>query len=200
MSSLACAFFSYLIGSFPTAFLLGKRLKKIDIRQAGTGNVGALNAYEVTGSATFGLIVATVDISKGVAATLLFGGGMIFSNNLGQASMMLAAMSVVTGHNYSVFIGFKGGRGLATAAGAFLVAQPLAIALFLAVYFLLRLLRAQLYLSSVIGILTGFVPVFWKLAPTFVSGLLASILLFVLLSKQISPLKNEIRNQTVHAH
>jgi len=105
----------YLFGSIPTAFLLVHWRHRVDIRSSGSGNVGALNAFEVTGSSWLGLVVMVLDAAKGAAAVFLtaqFGGFW---------PPALGGLSAVLGHTASVWIGFRGGRGLATAAGVMLL-------------------------------------------------------------------------------
>ncbi len=111
----------YLIGSIPTAYLLVRGARRMDIRGAGSGNVGALNSYEVTGSPLIGALVLLVDAAKGVAAVLA--ARWLGSGDFAAAA--LAGVAAVFGHNYSVWVGLKGGRGLATAAGVFaIIAWP----------------------------------------------------------------------------
>ncbi len=104
---------SYLIGSIPTAYIFGKILKGIDIRQHGSGNVGATNVFRVLGKKP-GIAVLLLDILKGVVAVVLV------SDLLGLTKVIhlviLAAM-VVCGHNWTVFLKFKGGKGIATSLG-----------------------------------------------------------------------------------
>ena len=104
---------SYLIGSIPTAYIFGKILKGIDIRQHGSGNVGATNVFRVLGKKP-GIAVLLLDILKGVIAVVLV------SDLLGLTKVIhlviLAAM-VVCGHNWTVFLKFKGGKGIATSLG-----------------------------------------------------------------------------------
>lgn len=97
----------YLLGSIPTAYILVLLRRRVDIRRAGSGNVGALNTYEVTGSRLLGAAVMVVDMLKGVAAVALGGPP--------------AGAAAVVGHCYPVWLRFHGGRGLATAAGMVLV-------------------------------------------------------------------------------
>jgi glycerol-3-phosphate acyltransferase PlsY len=107
----------YLIGSFPTAYLLVMWQARLDIRGAGSGNVGAKNAFDVTGSRVLGISVFLVDCAKGAASawigSRLFGQGLLI--------MGAAGLGAVVGHNYPVWLRFRGGRGLATAAGVMLV-------------------------------------------------------------------------------
>ncbi len=103
----------YLLGSFPTAYLLVRWKAKTDIRTAGSGNVGGLNSYVVTRSKALAAAVVLVDALKGVAAVL------IAPLVVGSSFVYMAAggIGAVLGHNFPVWLRFKGGRGLATAAG-----------------------------------------------------------------------------------
>jgi acyl phosphate:glycerol-3-phosphate acyltransferase len=103
----------YLVGSLPTAFLLVRRKKGIDIRKAGSGNVGAFNAFEVTNSKLSGVFVGIIDALKGFVVSACFAWLFKVSFDL-QAT---AFLGTIIGHNYPVWLKFKGGRGLATAAG-----------------------------------------------------------------------------------
>jgi len=125
---------AYLIGSFPTAYLLVRGKSGKDLRSEGSGNIGTLNAFEVTRSRRVGIAVLLIDLLKGalpVAIVHLTGGGFL----LGSAALL----GVVLGHNYSPWIGWKGGRGLAPAAGASCALNPLILAIWglfwLAAYF-----------------------------------------------------------------
>ncbi len=103
----------YIIGSIPTAFLLVRRRKGIDIREAGSGNVGAFNAFEVTRSRTSGLIVGVIDALKGFVVSA----GLLWVFRVSFDLQAIGFLGTVIGHNYPVWLRFKGGRGLATAAG-----------------------------------------------------------------------------------
>ncbi len=105
----------YLIGSIPTAFLAVRWKSNLDIREAGSGNVGTLNSYVVTGSKGLGLIVLVVDLLKGVAAALV---GRALVPQLPFIGVAVAGSAAVLGHSYPVWLKFRGGRGLAPAAGA----------------------------------------------------------------------------------
>lgn len=104
---------SYLIGCFSSAYIIGKLFKKIDIRKFGSGNVGSTNALRVMG-AKLGILTFLLDILKGVIAVFL--GRFI----LGDIGGVVAGLFVVIGHNWPVFIGFKGGKGVATSIGVLL--------------------------------------------------------------------------------
>lgn len=103
----------YFLGSIPTAFLLVKERAGIDIQQAGSGNVGAFNVFYVTRSKLLAITVGVLDGLKGFVIT--FGTLHLLGEpaSVGMAGMLGA----IVGHTYPVWLGFKGGRGLATAAG-----------------------------------------------------------------------------------
>jgi len=107
----------YLVGSFPTAYVLVRHTRQLDIRHAGSGNVGALNSYQVTGSRLVGVLVLVLDLLKGAAAAA---GGEALVPSGGVVAGVLA----VLGHNYPPWLGWKGGRGLAPAAGVSFVVMP----------------------------------------------------------------------------
>ena len=108
---------SYLIGSIPTAYIAVRRKSHIDIRSAGSGNVGTMNAYEVTGSRIVGVAVLFVDAAKGAGAILFT---MRFLGH-SEDAMAASLIGVVVGHCFPIWLKFKGGRGLAAAAGGMLV-------------------------------------------------------------------------------
>ncbi len=104
---------SYLIGSIPTAYIFGKLYKGIDIRQHGSGNVGATNVFRVLGKKP-GIIVLLLDILKGVVAVT------VIADIFGLTQViyrLILALGVVSGHNWTIFLKFKGGKGIATSLG-----------------------------------------------------------------------------------
>ncbi len=107
----------YLIGSIPTAFLLVRWKSNVDIRSTGSGNAGALNSFQVTRSKMVGIAVLLIDLFKGILAVML--APVIFDVQLSLQAT--AGVAAVAGHNFPVWLKFKGGRGLATAAGAMLM-------------------------------------------------------------------------------
>jgi glycerol-3-phosphate acyltransferase PlsY len=137
---------SYLIGSIPMAYLAGVFFKGIDIRNFGSGNVGTTNAFRILGTGP-ALLVLAGDVFKGLAATLL---GLAVG---GQILGLLAALTVLAGHNWSVFLGFKGGRGAATGAGIMLALAPqvllLALVIFVGVILLTRYVSLGTILAAV---------------------------------------------------
>jgi glycerol-3-phosphate acyltransferase PlsY len=137
---------SYLVGSIPASYIAGRWLRGIDLREHGSGNLGAANAFRVLG---FGAAVPVLlfDIGKGFAAVFLmpefFGGG--------TALALLAALAVVLGHNYSLFVRFSGGKGVGTTAGAFLALAPAATAMCFALWIATLLVTRIVSVASIAG-------------------------------------------------
>ena len=103
------ALVAYALGSIPTAYLVGKLARGIDLREAGEGNVGARNAFHEVGHG-WGLAVFAVDIAKGAAVALLFARSPLWQ-------LAVAGSFLILGHAYPVWLGFVGGKGLASAGG-----------------------------------------------------------------------------------
>lgn len=114
------ALIAYLLGATPSAFLIVRHFAKKDIRKEGSGNVGAMNSYETTGNKFIGLYVLMLDMAKGMLAVYI---AKIISNN-DFFAISLAAVFAVLGHNFSIYLKFKGGRGLACALGALCLINP----------------------------------------------------------------------------
>jgi glycerol-3-phosphate acyltransferase PlsY len=134
---------SYLVGAFPTSYLVSRTIAGIDLRQHGSGNLGATNLYRVLGW-KYAVPVALVDIGKGVIPVLVFA-PLVSSSVLFAVACGLAA---ILGHVFSVFVRFKGGKGVATAAGVMLGLAPLALGVAAAVWGLVLLLTGYVSLGS----------------------------------------------------
>jgi acyl phosphate:glycerol-3-phosphate acyltransferase len=104
---------AYLLGSFPTAYIAGKMLKGIDIREHGSKNVGATNVFRVLGKGP-GLVVLIIDILKGFLAVVVISRVLGLDHN---TFFILLGVSSVVGHNWTIFLQFKGGKGVATSLG-----------------------------------------------------------------------------------
>ena len=136
--AIICA---YLIGSFPSAYIVTRLRKGIDIRKVGSRNMGAMNVFYQVGF-WYGILVLAIDIGKGAAAVAL-------ARWLGVPVMVefFAGLAVVLGHGFSVFLKFRGGRGGATLIGVFVFLMPWGIPFYLAVFGLLMLLTRYPTLS-----------------------------------------------------
>jgi acyl phosphate:glycerol-3-phosphate acyltransferase len=111
---------NYFIGSIPTAYIFGRLLKGIDIRQYGSGNVGATNALRVLGKGV-GITVLALDIVKGFLPLLLMGDFFALRTSLKpEIVYIIIGVSCICGHNWTIFLNFKGGKGIATTLGMLL--------------------------------------------------------------------------------
>ncbi len=123
LSLFVASALGYVLGSIPTAYLLVRWKSNLDIREAGSRNVGALNSYEVTRSKLLGVSVLAGDLLKGVIAVLL---GQALQTE-GFVTGAVAGTAAVIGHGFPVWLRFRGGRGLATAAGVMLAIAPVVV-------------------------------------------------------------------------
>ena len=143
--------FFYLVGSIPTGYLMGKS-RGIDIRQHGSGNIGATNVGRVLGR-NWGLVAFACDFLKGflplyLVRTLFFAG-----NDSWMVSLLLVVcgMAAIIGHNYTPWLGFKGGKGIATSAGILGALVPLVLALALSLWIIAVLLTRTVSIGSLLA-------------------------------------------------
>ena len=144
--------FAYLLGSIPTSFLMGKLIKGIDIREYGSGNVGATNALRVLGT-KIGIITLLIDIGKGFLAIQM--GKLLFSE---PSNLFLICMGLfgIIGHIFTIYLKFKGGKGVATSAGVFIALSPLPVAIALVVFVITVWLSKYISLGSMVAALMFF--------------------------------------------
>ncbi len=151
---LASAGLSYLLGSIPTAYIFGKLLKGIDIREHGSKNVGATNAFRVLGKGP-GAAVLILDIIKGIVA-VVFVAGLLDASVTG---CIIAAVAAVCGHNWTCFLNFKGGKGIATTLGVLIgltvvipqarMAVLLCLGLWIAIFLISRIVSLSSLITAV---------------------------------------------------
>lgn len=117
---------SYLIGAIPFAWLVA-RIKGIDIRQVGSGNVGATNVFRSVGKG-WGILTFTADALKGFLPAFLFP-LLLPTESLPEHAGLVYGCAAIAGHNWPVFLGFRGGKGVATSAGVLLGVAPVSVAI-----------------------------------------------------------------------
>jgi len=138
---------SYLIGSIPTAYITSKLKNNSDIRKTGSGNMGATNTLVIIGP-LFGLIVYFVDLLKGIFPVLMA------RNIIGtDLAMGLCGMAAILGHNFPVYVRFKGGKGVATTTGVIFGMHSVAAWLIYPIWIIFVLLTDQFILSSLLCML-----------------------------------------------
>ena len=180
MSYILTALAAYLLGSIPFGFLVAKA-KGIDIRSVGSGNIGATNAMRVLGKPA-GIFVLLMDAAKGYAAVAWVAPFVFFQfspdrfwehpnfvdlqlrSELVARVMVLAGIFVVLGHNYTCWLKFKGGKGIATTAGVYLALAPWALLIALVIFVLALLLTRYMSVGSIAGAI-ALPAVVWILSP-----------------------------------
>ncbi len=178
----------YLLGSIPVGFLIG-RLKGVDVRKQGSGRTGGTNVYRSLGP-TWGLFTGLADGAKGLVAVLL--ARWLFGHELAAA---LAGAWAVFGHNWSVFLGFKGGAGGGTAAGALIGLNPLAAAIGVPIFLIVLFVGRYASIATLsIGFLSLFLPavllLFDKATPAhLLFGVLATVWIVWALRPNIARLR-----------
>ncbi|MEI2750282.1 MAG: glycerol-3-phosphate 1-O-acyltransferase PlsY [Ferruginibacter sp.] len=153
---------AYLIGSIPTALIISKRFFGIDIRDYGSGNMGATNTFRVLGS-KYGTIVMVMDILKGMAAVALYNFLPYYLHNeLDRTNFMIGlGLAAVMGHIFPIFAGFKGGKGVATLLGMIIAVQPVIAVSCVGVFVLVLYLTRYVSLSSILGAIMLPISVLW---------------------------------------
>ena len=157
-SLIVLIFISYLIGAIPSALIIGKLFKRIDIRNYGSGNLGSTNAFRVLGI-PLGTLVQSVDIGKGLIVVLLV--SKLFFYNLPFENLtpfdditvlkIIAGVSAVLGHTFSVFVNFRGGKGINTALGMLISLAPIDVSISLGFFLIILLSSGYVSLGSIVA-------------------------------------------------
>jgi glycerol-3-phosphate acyltransferase PlsY len=150
---IGAMFIAYLIGAISFSYLAGKLLKGIDLRQYGSGNLGASNVFRILGRWP-GLLVLMLDILKGYVAVyvahklgLFLGLKSLALTNLG----VMAGFCAILGHIFTLYHGYRGGKGIATSLGVFIYLAPTAVAASLGIWLLVFLCTRYISLGSIIA-------------------------------------------------
>jgi glycerol-3-phosphate acyltransferase PlsY len=156
VTSAAVLVFAYALGAIPWALIIGKLTSGIDPREHGSGNLGATNVFRVLGPKA-GIATLVLDAAKGALAVAV--ARMVVTPEAYGAEAagwvsVAAMLAAVLGHSYSPYIGFKGGKGVATSAGALAVLTPLAFLLEITLFALVFALFRMVSLSSIVVALT----------------------------------------------
>ncbi|MBS1752458.1 MAG: glycerol-3-phosphate 1-O-acyltransferase PlsY [Ferruginibacter sp.] len=162
MKELVLIIFAYLIGSIPTALIVSKKFFGIDIRDYGSGNMGATNTFRVLGK-RYGTMVMVFDILKGMAAVGLYSLIPFYmTHELERTNLMLGlGIAAVTGHIFPIFAGFKGGKGVATLLGMVLAIQPVIAVSCIGIFLLVLFLTRYVSLSSILAAIALPICVLW---------------------------------------
>ena len=177
MSALPLLVFAYLLGSLPIGLLVGKAVKGIDVREHGSGNIGASNVWRLLGP-FWGSLVFVLDVGKGFLPVLL---ARTHATPLSWLPVV-AGLAAILGHNFSVFLKFKGGKGVATSCGVALGLSWQAGLIGLGTWLAVLGLTRYISVSSLVGTAAGAFGIWWlndKRLPYGLFSLLATAFVFV---------------------
>lgn len=144
MDYLISLIVGYVIGSFPTAYLILKKIKNIDITTEGTGNVGAMNSFDVTKSKWIGISVLIIDLLKGILSVLIV--QLFFDPDFSLLAVSL--IGCVFSHCYNPWLQLKGGRGLASAAGGTAIIFPFALVVWSVLWVIFYLMKKNITIAN----------------------------------------------------
>jgi len=142
----------YLLGSIPFGYIVGKLFKKIDIRELGSGNIGATNVFRILGPSLASLVLIG-DIGKGIFSIYL----VQYFNIDNLLIITIAGLAVICGHDWSLFLGFKGGKGIATTFGVVFALNPTISILALIIWGVVLITTRYVSLSSIFAIISIFI-------------------------------------------
>jgi glycerol-3-phosphate acyltransferase PlsY len=199
MEYLISSIIGYLLGSFPSAYILLKKISGKDITKEGSGNVGAMNSFEVTNSKLIGFLVFLIDSLKGAGSVLI--PILLFPSEFIYPSLSL--MFAVFSHCYNPWIDFKGGRGLATAAGGAAFLFPFLLIIWSVLWAIFYVMRKNIILANISSTILSLFVVFGtsdiaakyaypKPVNLGVLLLVSSAVLIIIFIKHIEPLKELI--------
>jgi glycerol-3-phosphate acyltransferase PlsY len=142
----------YLLGSIPFGYIVGKLFKKVDIREFGSGNIGATNALRILGPLLASFVVIG-DIGKGIFSIYL----VQYFNIDNLLILIIAGLAVICGHDWSLFLGFKGGKGIATTFGVVFALNPTISILALIIWVVVVITTKYVSLSSIFAVISIFI-------------------------------------------
>ena len=167
----------YFLGAIPTSFIAGKLLAGIDLREHGSGNLGASNTARILGKGP-GIMVLILDVLKGVAAVLLISRLLPSSPYYYQ---VLSGFLAIIGHNWSIFLNFSGGKGVATSSGVLLALTPKITLVLLGVFAVIVAITRYISLGSLIAAILFPVLVFYFKGPLplFIFSIVVAMMILV---------------------
>jgi glycerol-3-phosphate acyltransferase PlsY len=142
----------YLLGSIPFGYIVGKLFKKVDIRELGSGNIGATNVFRILGPSLASLVLIG-DIGKGIFSIYL----VQYFNIDNLLIITIAGLAVICGHDWSLFLGFKGGKGIATTFGVVFGLNPTISILALIIWAVIVITTRYVSLSSIFAVISIFI-------------------------------------------
>ena len=173
MTAFLVIVFAYLVGSIPTGVLLG-RVAGVDVRKQGSGNIGATNVARTAGR-TLGIFTLIGDALKGLAPVMI-----CRALELDEAIVAAAGVAALCGHVFSIFLGFRGGKGVATGVGVLLGLAPASLPIPLAIFVATIAATRTVSLSSILAVLSApFAVLLFRYPPTIAAATLAMAVLII---------------------
>ena len=173
---------AFLFGSIPTGYLVVKKLKGIDIRKEGSGNIGSTNVKRIAGSKA-SKITQLIDILKGtVPVAVAIAAGKIFELPLNSMLVPVTGLVAIIGHDFTPFLNFKGGKGVNTTIGSFILIAPLPTLIAVGIYFSFKLMTGIVSVGSLaLGIALPIAAALFKMPPpVIVCSVIAGFLILIL--------------------
>ena len=174
-------FGSYIVGSFPTSIIMGRLTKGIDIREHGSGNAGGTNVFRVLGWKP-ALVVVLVDVFKGWLPASYFAKSIFEMTTVPDLGLLqiLCGFCAVLGHTYTIFAGFKGGKGVGTLGGMLISMFPVAVPLCILAFAITLIFTGFVSVGSIVA--SASLPLFLLILPVFgIEPAELSLLVFSLL-------------------
>lgn len=186
MDFVVAAAISYLLGSIPNGLILGKAIWGVDLRQHGSKNIGATNAWRTIGKAG-GISIFALDFLKGAVSAYL---GLHLGGS--ELAGVLCGILAIAGHSWSVFLSFKGGKGVATGLGVIAALMPMVTLIVFAVWFAIVYFTGYVSLGSIVGAaLVPILTLFFGLHTEFlILGLIAAVFIIYRHKSNIERLLN----------
>ncbi len=187
-------FAAYLLGSIPFGFIAGK-MNGIDIRTVGSGNIGATNVFRTIGK-KWGIAVFIMDFIKGFVSVIFipFIIANIVNNYLPYLDL-LCAVAAVAGHTWTIFLHFKGGKGVATGVGALMGLAPLVAATAFAIWIIVFLVSRYVSLASIIAALTAAISTWWYYPDQPYHSVIINLLATLIIAKHHSNIKRLVNGK-----
>ncbi len=193
LNNLLFFIIAYFLGSFPSAYLMVRMAARRDIRDSGSGNVGALNALRVTKSKWVGLSALFLDLLKG--AVLAWYVVSVYGQE--YPLIWLVTAGLILGHSFPVWLRFKGGRGLAVAAGAMLFFQPVIVAFWLGIWAFFYLIIRKHIIATLIATFALPLLVFFMLDIYFTGNvlLLSLITMMMVFQRHLERIPDQVEEK-----
>ena len=178
---------SYLIGSIPFGLIIAKSKHGVDLRDVGSGNIGATNVARTCGF-SYGVFTFLLDMLKGIIPVAI-----AFKLSPNSLFISLTALSAIIGHMYSVFLNYKGGKGVATTIGIYLVLNSCALIISVIIALLIIYLTGYVSLGSII--LVMIMPIFMLFQKGFIYFLLSLIIMLLVINKHRENIARVLKGQ-----